>query len=109
MFLTHFFLHNKTAYTLKLSTKIKNTKQEKYQKQKHIFKVSSSEKKKKKKKKKLSYGCDKVTANIVEANREGDRSPIGSPQHRRQLQPSRQGHSPPSRRRSTRQHLQRHR
>ena len=63
----------------------------------------------KKKKKKLSYGCDKVTANIVEANREGDRSPIGSPQHRRQLQPSRQGHSPPSRRRSTRQHLQRHR
>ena len=103
MFLTHFFLHNKTTYTLRLSIKIKNTKQEKYQKQKHIFKVSSSGKKKK------SYGCDKVTANIVEANREGDRSPIGSPQHRRQLQSSRQGHSPPSRRRSTRQHLQRHR
>ena len=61
------------------------------------------------KKKKKSYGFDKVTANIVETNREGDRSPIGSPQHRRQLQPSRQGHSPPSRRRSTRQHLQRHR
>lgn len=87
MFLTHFFI---------LKTLKKNTKQEST-KNKNVFSKSLRRKKKKK-----SYGCDKVTANIVETNREGDRSPTGSPQHRRQLQPSRQGHSPPSRRRSTR-------
>ena len=46
----------------------------------------------------IADGRDQVPASVIEADREGHRSPTGSAQHRRQLQPSRQGHAQASRR-----------
>ncbi|PON92629.1 Rpn11/EIF3F, C-terminal [Trema orientale] len=57
----------------------------------------------------INDGRNKDAANIVEAHREGDSAPSGVAEHRRQLQPRRQGHSQTGRRCLARELLQRHR
>lgn len=51
------------------------------------------------------HGRYQDAANISEVHRESDSSPAGATQHRRQLQPRRQGHSQTSRRSPSRQYL----